>query len=427
MSKDHTRLADGELDCRVEGIKTAQNTVTELERINERSRRYICEMQNNMDSLSEELTGSRRVLLAQLEEIERISLDTLHRLNGNVEDARQELDAISQQVSNSSDRINQILEEKRHTLSSAVDWYNEVKTEYLLSKDNPLYRKFAPDKLLSLQNQIDFAETITDWSTESVQTFVQLRMSEIYQLDVCVSDSRRKYEEVEIETSRLAFCILENAQALRNKLMLGKYNVGQNIDYWTGSRFRDVEKEVSDILERLKSKRLDPDFGIDDIKELLTRLKELDKAKDMLAKVAIENVRLSGFCKSEVLVAGKLLEQKHKFKLVDSGYEDNDNRKSFIARYRRDDGAEVEFIGAYGEEKGTIQLIRRINTSAYMSRELLDTIEDGIKRTLSGTKQIDIESSSSCGPENLGAFSTSISDQVRQNHDIPSIQLGRDY
>ena len=62
-----------------------------------------------------------------------------------------------------------------------------------------------------------------------------------------------------------------------------------------------------------------------------------------------------------------------------------------------------------------------------MSRELLDTIEDGIKRTLSGTKQIDIESSSSCGPENLGAFSTSISDQVRQNHDIPSIQLGRDY
>ena len=426
MSKDHTRLKDGELDRRVSDAVCLQNTVEVLERINKQSSSFNKKMQEDFVSLSDNLTGTRQQFLSQLEKLEQDTLEIINRHGGNFDKAKNDLDRIANQIEVVGQQINQIMSQKRQILSNAVDWYNEAKREFILVRDNPVYKKFAPRTLEDLRVRIMRLDGIQDWSTSGLEATCQILLSDIYNLDLSVSNSRRQYEALEIEAGKLAFGILENARELRDKLMLGKYNIGQNIDFWTGNRFRDIENEVNEIVATIERRRNDPLFGIHDLECLIKRLNELNEAKDLLAKSAMENVILSELCKGEVVAAGKLFVNRHKFKCIGSGYEENDRRKCFKARFKRSDGAEVELIGAYGEEKGTIQLIRRFNTSSYMSEEFKEEIIEGINNTLK-EGGIMVEESSSCASEELEPFDLRIPSEVREAHGISPVVLGANY
>lgn len=310
---------------------------------------------------------------------------------------------ITQQNNNAAALIQQLIDQKRSTAQSGIDWYNEAAAQFVLIEYNRDYLKFAEIDVNNLRARIEQGKTV-DWTSAAMQGQAERLLSDIYLIGLKVIERGKQYEECQEKCVQLAMKILEQASEFRDKGKLYGYHIGRDVDYWTSNSLENVEQEVQEILEEIKAKVNNSDFQTTELNALLARLDNLAQEKDNIIDCAMENARRSERVQAEVRHAVELLVDRHDFKLVGANYEMGDERRPFIARMRRDtDGMEVEFVCGYDSTTGQYKLAHLMNAEAYSDQNVRDAIEQDLTQSLIDAG-LQITSSQTCGAKNLAAY-----------------------
>lgn len=406
-------------------------------------KKKIVEVQDSIEA-QERTIESTKMAINEIKQIEARMAETLRvqreevvqrtqNLSSNIANLDLRMDnlfEVQTRLASSNDSIanaiNSMINTKIEAGKTATDLYVEAKCQFLLMTYNADYKKFAAAELAALEARIKSGEMI-DWTNTSMFAEAKKLLSDLYMTGIKVIEEKKLYEQLQLECIKLATGIQEKAEELRNKATIDHYSVGKNIDFWCSDDVKNIQEEVKEILDRISNMRENPSFTTEDLKMIKSKLESLDKKKDDAFDRALDNILHSEQIQSEVNFAGNILLNKHAFRLVGSGYELGDMRRPFIARFRRDaDEIEVELIGEYDQEIGRINIIHRVNSSAYNDPNVIMTIERGIAQSLNETGEVLITSTSSCGAEDLEEFdqkSPTISDQTKRMHGFSGTPL----
>ena len=409
-------------DGKKKEIIKVQDSIEVQERTIESTKLTINEIKQIEIRMAETLRVQREVVVQRTQNLSA----NIANLDLRMDDLLEVQTKLVASNDNIANVINSIINSKIEAGKTATDLYVEAKCQFLLMTYNADYKKFASAELEALEAGIKSGEMF-DWTNTSMFTQAKKLLSDLYMTGIKVIEEKKMYEQLQFECIKLATEIQEKAEELRKKAKIDHYSVGKNIDFWCSDDVRNIQEEVQEILVRISSMREDPSFTTEDLKIIKSKLDSLDKKKDDAFDRALDNILHSEQIQSEVNFAGNILLNKHAFRLVGSGYELGDMRRPFIARFRRDaDDIEVELIGEYDQETGRINIIHRVNSSAYNDPNVIMTIEQGIAEPLNETGEVIVTSTSSCGAEDIEEFdqeSPTISEQTKNLHGFSGTPL----
>lgn len=379
-------------------VSRCQESIQCQERTILRAETFVGVLRQSIDKMEERLAIEKQDFLRENAPL----LGVVNSLTIRMDEVEKLQAQIIQQNNNVAELIQQLIDQKRATVQSGVDWYNEAAAQFVLMEYNRDYLKFAEIEMNNLRVRIEQGKTI-DWTSAAMQSQAERLLSEVYLIGLQVIEHKNKYEECQQKCVQLAMRILEQASEFRDKGELYGYHIGQDVDYWTSNSLRSVEQEVQNILDEITEKVNDSDFLITDMDVLMTRLTSLAQEKDKVIDCAMENARRSERVQAEVRHAVELLVD-HDFRLVGANYELGDERRPFIARMRRDtDGMEIEFVCGYDSKTGQYKLAHSMNMIAYSDQNIRDAIEQDLTQSLIDAG-LRITSNQTCGAKNLTAY-----------------------
>lgn len=380
-------------------VSRCQESIQCQERTILRAETFVGVLRQSIDRMEERLETEKQDFLRENAPV----LGVVNSLTIRMDEVGKLQAQITQQNNNVAELIQQLIDQKRATAQSGVDWYNEAAAQFVLIEYNRDYLKFAEIEMNNLRVRIEQGKTV-DWTSAAMQTQAERLLSDVYLIGLQVIEHKNKYEECQQKCVQQAMRILEQASEFRDKGELYGYHIGQDVDYWTNNSLRSVEQEVQNILDEITEKVNDSDFQITDLDVLMTRLTSLAQEKDKIIDCAMENARRSERVQAEVRHAAELLVDRHDFKLVGANYELGDERRPFIARMRRDtDGMEVEFVCGYDSTTGQYKLAHSMNQEAYNDQNVRDAIEQDLTQSLIDAG-LQITSNQTCGAKNMTAY-----------------------
>lgn len=376
-------------------VVRCQESIQCQERTIRRVEAFVSGLREAVDRMEERLEIEKQDFLrdnAPLSEgVNRFStrMDELEKLQSTIAQRNNDTAAVIQQL------INQKAEEGKR----GNDLYNEAAAQFVLMEYNPYYLKFAELEINNLRVRIEQGKT-TDWTASAMQAAAERLLSDVYLTGLKVAEARKQYEACQQQCVQKATTILEQATEFREKGAIYGYAIGKDVDYWTSGALINVEQGVQGILEEITSKVNDPDFQMQELNVLMTRLTELAKEKDSIIDCALENVRHSERAQAEVRHAAEIL-VNHDFRLVGANYELGDERRPFIARMKRDtDGMEVEFVCGYDSTAGQYKLAYSMDSQAYNDPNIKNAIEQDLTQSLIDAG-LRITSNQTCGAKDL--------------------------
>ena len=380
-------------------VSRCQESIQCQERTILRAETFVGVLRQSIDRMEERLAKKKQDFLRENAPV----LNMVNSLTIRMDEVDKLQAQITQQNNNVAELIRQLIDQKRATAESGIDWYNEAAAQFVLIEYNRDYLKFAEIEMGNLRARIEQGKVV-DWTSAAMQAQAERLLSDVYLIGLQVVERRSQYEECQQKCVQQAMSILEQASEFRNNGVLYGYHIGQDVDYWTSNSLRSVEQEVQNIMDKIKEKVNDSDFQITELNDLLARLKELAREKDMIIDCAMENARRSERIQAEVRHAVELLVDHHDFKLVGANYELGDERRPFIARMRRDtDGMEVEFVCGYDSDTGQYKLAHSMNMEAYSDQNVRDAIEKDLTQSLIDAG-LQVTSNQTCGSKNLTAY-----------------------
>lgn len=396
MSVGHTWVAPEEWEKKIDRVMELQGSIGCQDRIIEASEIRIQEVNQMVENRAIELEADKNAFLSQ----DASLANDIEGLNSRVVNLISRQNQIHRSNVEIQHTINQLYDEKTRLAQSGAALYREAKAQYILMKHDADFDKFAHNELLSIEVRINQGAN-TNWTSIAMLSNAQNLLSDVYAMALQVKGNRENYEIVQKQCIELGTTVLEQAREIRGNAKLDGYeNFGEEIDYWTGNALKDIEAEVQVLLETINSKRNAPDFQVPELREILNRLYELKNKKDDVIKCAMDNVAHSQMVQAEVNHAGDIIMNLHGFTLDGEGYEFNDERRPFIARFsRKHDGLEVEFISAYDQASDTYKFIHRMNSATYADPNIMATLMQGILNSLTASGMIRDITHGTCSPE----------------------------
>lgn len=380
-------------------VSRCQESIQCQERAMLRAETFGSVLRQNIDRMEERLEMKKQDFLHENASV----LGIVNSLTVRMDEVVKLQAQIIQQNNNVAELIQQLIDQKRATDQSGIDWYNEAAAQFVLMEYNREYLKFAEIEMNNLRARIEQGKTV-DWTSAAMQVQAERLLSDVYLIGLKVVERRSQYEECQQKCVQQAMSILEQASEFRSNGVLYGYHIGQDVDYWTSNALRSVEQEVQKILDKITEKVNDSTFQTSELNAMLAGLKELALEKDKIIDCAMENARRSERVQAEVRHAAELLIDRHDFKLVGANYELGDERRPFIARMRRDtDGMEVEFVCGFDSTTGQYKLAHSMNSLAYSDQNVRDAIEKDLTQSLIDAG-LQITSNQTCGAKDLIAY-----------------------
>lgn len=380
-------------------VSRCQESIQCQERTILKAEAFVGVLRQSIDKMEERLEMGKQDFLHENAPV----LGVVNSLTVRMDEVDKLQAQITRQNNNVAELIQQLIDQKRATAQSGIDWYNEAAAQFVLMEYNRDYLKFAKIEMNNLRARIEQGKTV-DWTSDAMQSQAERLLSDIYLIGLQVVERKNKYEECQQKCVQLAMSILEQASEFRDKGVLYGYHIGHDVDYWTSSSLRSVEQEVQNILDEITTNINEPDFQTAELNVLMAKLTSLAQEKDKIIDCAMENARRSERVQAEVRHAVDLLVDRHDFRLVGANYELGDERRPFIARMRRDtDGMEVEFVCGYDSTTGQYKLAHSMNSLAYSDQNVRDAIEQDLTQSLIDAG-LQITSNQTCGAKEMAEY-----------------------
>ncbi len=425
MSANHQQMDASEYIAKVNELNRLKHGDGEaLRRAEVQARDALARMKRDSLDTQQHISQQRQRMLQKLRYVENLTISTLNDAAVSAEQARQRVDQLKNDIKEVSRSIGEIMDSTKKAFATAVAMYEQAKTELSISQLDPNYARFAPDELMSINKHIELLEG-KDLSGPAMQAEVQMIMTDIFHMDVIVSNKRVAFIQDQAEALKLAGELLAKADNVRKnnfEEVGNEHSRLMDIDFWTDGCFEEMEKEVRDILQSIIKGQNEAQYSHIQLQKDLSRLRELEKIEDMLVACSRAKMNLSYYRKEQGELIQEILETDHQYALISKGFVRGDEREAYILRMRRHtDDAQIEVIINPGEKDGESDVYFRVDSTTYMDSATMISVTEAIAKELE-ENGVDMKQYRACHPEQMPQFqpgdTLEISNQVRRYHSI---------
>lgn len=425
MSENHQQMEARVYLAKVNELDRLKNgDVEALRRAEAQARDALARMKRESESTQQRISQQRRQMLKKLRDVENLTISTLSDAAVSVEQSRLRVNQLHDEIVEVSKGISEIMESTKKAYASAVAMYEQAKTEMTVSELDPDYARFASNELLSINKRIELLAG-KDLSGPAMQAEVQMIMTEIFHMDIIVSNKRIAFIQEQAEALKLAEVLLAKADNVRknNYEEIGNDETRlMDMDFWTDGCFSELETELRTILQNIVQGQTNSHYSHTQLQKDLSRLHELGKIEDMLVATARAKMNLSYYRKEQGELIQEILETDHRYTLISKGFAKGDERDAYMLRMQRHtDSAQIEVIINPGEKDGEADVYFRVDSTTYMDSETMASITEAIAKELE-ENGVDMKQYRSCNPEQMPQFqlgdTLEISSQARMHHSI---------
>lgn len=426
MSENHTLMKSSDFLAQVHELEQLKYGDGEaLRRAEQQARDALARMKRESSETQQHISRQRQLLQQKLQEVENETIATLRDATISVEQARQRIGQLQASIKEVTRSISDIVESTKGTYANAATMYAQAKEEITASLLDPNYARFASNELQSINQRINLLSG-KDLSGAAIQAEVQMIMTDIYLMDVIVSNKRVSFIQDQAEALRLAETLLAKARNVRenNREEVGNKNTRlMDIDFWTDGCFREMEQETAILRQHILAGQTDAGYSCEQQKKDVARLRELERIEDLLVADARAKMNLSYYRQEQGELIQEILETDHRYMLVAKGFaKGGDEREAYILRMRHEkSGAQIEVIINPGEKDGEADVYFRVDSTTYMDSATMASITEAIAKDLE-ENGVEMKQYRACHPEQMPQFQPSdtldISSQARQYHGI---------
>ena len=425
MSANHQQMDAGVYLAKVNELDRLKNGDGEaLRRAEAQARDALARMKRESGNTQQRISQQRRTLLQKLRDVENLTVSTLSDVALSTEQAQMRVSQLQEEIKEVSESISEIMSSAQETYKTARAMYEQARAELTACQLDPDYVRFAPDKLFSIDKQIELLVG-KDLSGPAMQAQVQMIMTEIFHMDVIVSNKRVAFIQDQAEAIKLAEELLAKADNVRqsNHEEIGNENTRiMDMDFWTDGCFKEMETEIRTILHNIVKGQKDAHYSHAQLQKDLCRLRELKKIEDMLVACARTKMNLSYYRKEQGELIQEILGTDHQYTLISKGFAKGDEREAYILRMQRHtDGAQIEVIINPGEKDGEADVYFRVDSTTYMDSATMASVTEAIAKELE-ENGVDMKQYRACHPEQMSQFQPGdpleISNHARLYHGI---------
>lgn len=429
MSENHQQMDASVYLAKVNELDRLKNGDGEaLRRAESQARDALARMKRESGNTQQRISQQRRSLLQKLRNVENLTVSTLSDVALSTEQARIRVSQLQKNIKEVSESIREIMSSAQETYKTTIAMFEQARAELTACQLDPDYVRFAQDKIISIDKQIGLLVG-KDLSGPAMQAEVQMIMTEIFHMDVIVSNKRVAFIQDQSEALKLAEDLLAKADNVRqnNYEEVGNEETRlMDMDFWTDGCFKEMEMEIRTILHRIVQGQKDARYGHAQLQKDLCRLRELEKIEDMLVACARAKMNLSYYRKEQGELIQEILETDHQYTLISKGFAKGDEREAYMLRMQRHtDGAQIEVIINPGEKDGEADVYFRVDSTTYMDSATMASVTEAIARELE-ENGVDMKQYKACQPEQMPQFqpgdSLEISNQARLYHGITQRQ-----
>lgn len=286
----------------------------------------------------------------------------------------------SRELSMVKNRLNDLVireNERQQYASSFIDGLEEM-----IKQDEELlpHEQFAPGQLRKIKQRLAISRNNLDnLHSQAALATAQETMQAYFEWKETVLNAERIYEAL-YDKIDLGFSeLLKEVRKNRNVEVTSGAEYLE-VNYWTKGAFADLESEVQNAIKSLENRKEEMDQ--EQLEEVLEELEMLSEKKDQLIDEALKRITSSQL-RAEMgdLVINSL--NKQGFEFINRGYEAQDQRKTYMIKFRNTSG--VEIVAVISPDEAANENTISINTFGDTYHNEEDRLKrfDEIKKSLS--------------------------------------------
>lgn len=301
--------------------------------IEERELRRLREQESKLRSLSKDLPERLEAIRRQ---IEREMQGRIAPIENRIKQQERETRAMQAQ-------IDSIIAEARQKKDTARRFFVDL-TKLLEETERLPHNRFAPGKLDAIRRHVEDAKRNYEGNMpEASLSTAQQAYWDMVDLRTEVLKKQREFMLIYQTALQDARLLLEEAHANRKyQLELGqgtdKEVLDLEVDYWTDGELSTFEQEINVLERRLVDG--ENTLTTEQVKEILAEIEAMKPKLSEIVERARQNILASQLRVNIAEIVVDALKVQG-FELMDSTYEGNDERNSFIVKVKNIAGSEV--------------------------------------------------------------------------------------
>lgn len=428
MSENHTYVDSRDIIADVAEIeRLKKGNIAEMQRAEQQVNQRLAQMKGSIEQLKRQLSDERRNLLNSTHRAMEQLNESSKAAGQNARTVQENMNRVNEAIMAASRTLSSLVDQTKRKAADAQQLYVQMAQQFALTEARVEYQRFESGTMDAIKERLNMLGR-HQVDSSAMQMMTTTIMTDIYRLDLSVARQQAVFDANMVEATALVENIISqlNSAKSQNYAEIGNSSTELlDINYWTGNRFNDLMNEVEELRNRLALGLNDAAYSNEMLSADLRRLKELDKAKDIIIADARKTYNQSVMRENQGMTALDILMEEHDFSLVGSGFEGNDRREAFIVRMlRHTDGAEVEVIVSPTKKDTEFNMYFRLDTKSYADQKVMEAITNSLAQDFRDAG-LRIDVNPHCTPEILQPFNNAnpnIPDSARRLHNIPSVQ-----
>lgn len=398
LERQMRRMRDNHADALREARKSSEEEINKLRRRNEEKENAMNQRMNNMSAdfrqmrlrHDEEMKKQSREFYdaqqRQSKEFNRTQRAVYNQLSQSIQETNQYVDSIrrshEQQLRQMKSQLNTLMSRQMQNQQSAHQLINDLKCEIAIAQSMP-YQKFQPQGMRQILSHI---QGITQLPAESQMSIAHTAIKDLLILEEQIEAARLRYEATHLQIIQAIDTLLNDIRENQRNLYMegdeGRDSQPIDIDFWTEGQYSALESMLVNLRANLTDSFQEPAFTQEALEEVGNIVEEMEKQQEALVHEAVAKANSSGMRASIAEKIAEILHDSHCYEVVDYGYEQQDQRKSFLAKLHSTDNDSDIVVLIYPESANEQQLILKTKTNGYISEKDLYTRASEINNEL---------------------------------------------
>lgn len=398
LERQVKRMQDNHADALRQARRNNEEEINKLRRRNEEKENAMNQRMSNMSSdfrqmrvrHDEEMRKQSREFYdaqqRQSREFNQVQRAVYNQLSQSIQETNQYVDSIrrshEQQLNQMKSQLNTLMSRQVQNQQSANQLINDLKCEFAIARSMP-YQKFQPQGMRQIMSHIQGIEQLPP---ESQMSIAHTAIKDLLLLEEQIEAGRLYYEATHLQIIQTIDTLLNDIHINQRNLFLegeeGQGSTPVDIDFWTEGQYSALESMLVNLRANLIDNFSEPSFTQSTLEEVGTIVESIEKQQEAFVKEAIEKANSSAMRAAIAEKIAEVLHDSHCYEIVDYGYEQQDQRKSFLVKLHSSDNDSDIVVLIYPESASKQQLILKTKTNGYISERDLYTRASEINQEL---------------------------------------------
>lgn len=283
-------------------------------------------------------------------------------------------DSIKETEKSLRDTRRMLDEEKRireHGKRLAKEYQAEAIEAFNAIAEDPYMKKFHKNDLLALAQLLENMNG--DIPADTISGLALQVLGEVAKLKVQLVSEKARFESEYIKALEALIRVQKARDVYRKELFFDsaqKFNV--DLDFWTGNRFEQLERDLEYMDLHLKRDRLADGYMVPEVKADIETIVQLGKRMDGMVEEIFKLNELSELTEACGQMASQILSEQFYYTLVEQGFENDDPRGIYVVRMQRADiGHRIELF--FSRSGDSVSFTYHMSLTAYVDEKIMAT------------------------------------------------------